>query len=31
MSDRGSNGAKKALDITNDNESLIGTILLEII
>ena len=28
MSDRGSNGAKKALDITNDNESLIGTILL---
>ena len=28
MSDRGSVGAKKALDITNDNESLIGTILL---
>ena len=28
MSDRGSNGAKKALNITNDNESLIGTILL---
>ena len=28
MSDRGSNGAKKALEITNDNESLIGTILL---
>ena len=26
--DRGSVGAKKALDITNDNESLIGTILL---
>ncbi len=28
MTDRGSKGAKKALDITNDNESLIGTILL---
>ena len=28
MTDRGSKGAKKALKITNDNESLIGTILL---
>ena len=28
MTDRGSGGAKKALQITNDNESLIGTILL---
>ena len=28
MTDRGSKGARKALEITNDNESLIGTILL---
>ena len=28
MTDRGSKGAKKALKITNDNESLIGTVLL---
>ena len=28
MTDRGSKGAKKALEITTDNESLIGTILL---